>query len=65
MSISALVQLADKIAHTMNLGDDSVGPVLVPADWSSLGLGEQDLDKLMASVTLGVQDMCRSVVTPD
>lgn len=58
LSIPGLVQVADKIAHTLHLGGDLAAPVLAPGEWAALGLSPQALDELLAATAQGVNDMC-------
>lgn len=62
ISASGLVNIADKVAHTLHLGGDLAAPGLSEPEWLALGLCLQDLDELLAATARGVDEMCAAMV---
>lgn len=58
ISISGLVHVADKIAHSLQVGGDPLAPTLTPQEWVDLGLNPASLDGLMTLTGQRVSNLC-------
>lgn len=61
--LAGLIQLADALAHALDLADDPAEavPTLDPALWQALSLPEDEALALLAQVERGVEETCRAL----